>query len=379
MKSAGKTDEQIFKAVREEISLLSLGVVPFRLFKKVHPCYQSLLAQPTNSKIDITDIITTSTGISFNRKDFNYGKIHKVIQKEVEWFDVKYNELSFYLQTRNKLSIYEIDPKGKKVHLKNEVPFIEQEEFDPKYCSYCSLSSKLFVFARHNDNTFKLYTKQKKNQYYLRSYKWICFVSAIASNDNDTAFIGDEYGYISELYFDMKDLDKIKVNLIEKVHCHDSLIIGIEYYKRLNVVVSFDVEGVISIRNEHSLSMICIIEPYKGVQGKKLCDVKISNKDLIYVQFMHEVFVYTLGGIMVSKYECCITKGITIKAIEITHEDNLFIAEGKAVKTVNIWNVNDVIWEEKYDCEIERVYVLKNIKEKWVILQNGKTLSIKYE
>ena len=379
MKNAGKTDEQIFDAIREEISLLSLGIVPFRLFKKVHPCYQSLSIQPSNSKTDINDIITTSTGITFNRNDFEYGKIHRAIQKDVEWFDIKYSELSLYLQTRNKLLIYEIDPKGKKVHLKHEIPFIEQEEFEPKYCSYCSLSSKLFVFARYSDNTFKLYTKHKKNQYYLRSYKWNCFISAITSNDNETAYIGDEYGDVSEIYFDMKDIDKIKANLIQKVHCHDSLIIGIQHCKRLNVVVSFDIEGVISIRNEHSLSLINIIEPCKGIKGKKLCDVKISRKDLIYVQFMHEVFVYTLGGIMVSKYECCINSGVTIKAIEITYDDNLFITEDKCVKTVNIWDVNDVLWEEKYDRQIERVYVLKNIKEKWVILQSGKTLNIKYE
>ena len=49
--------------------------------------------------------------------------------------------------------------------------FDEHAHFEPEQCAYCEVSQspKIFAFVRYNDNTLKLFARQKKNIFYLNN------------------------------------------------------------------------------------------------------------------------------------------------------------------------------------------------------------------
>ena len=385
MRAEGKNDLEIFKSIRDSLTLLSLGITPHRLFKKVHPTYAKFMVNTPMPKHDIKDMITTPNGVVFDRNDIDYTKIDKCINECSILYDVKYVDMSFVIKSQGKLNVFELDPKGKKVHLKDEIIFDEHNvHYTPEHCAYCEVTQypKMFAFVRYNDNTLRLFAKQRKNLFYLKSYKWPCFISAIARKRNGVVFITDEYGYLSELEVEMdgKDVTKVYMYVKQKVHCHDALIRGMVYDERLSIVVTFDIDGVVCLNNAHSLSLICVIEPnVKMIQcNGKVVDVKINKRDFIYVVYTNGIIAYTLGGMKISEY---INEHHIIKGIEIDYDENIIINEGNTIKSVCMWNLQSTLHEESFnnETEITNVYVLRNIKSKWYVCSNGKVLKRKYD
>ena len=386
MRAEGKNESEIFKTIRESLTLLSLGITPHRLFKKVHPTYAKFMVNTPMPKHDAKDMITTPTGVVFDRNDIDYSKLYKCVNESVELCDVKYVDMSFIIKSQGKLNVFELDPKGKKMHLKEEIIFDEHAHFSPEHCAYCEVTQypKAFAFVRYNDNTLRLFAKQRKNMFYLKSYKWPCFISAIARKRNGDVFIVDEYGYLTELKVDIdgKDMTNVNANVKQKVHCHNALIRGMVYDERLSVVVTFDVEGVVCLNNAHSLSLICVIEPELKLlqQGGKVVDVKVNKRDFIYVVYTNGIIAYTLGGMKISEY---ISESM-IKGIEIDYDENIIINEGNVIKSVCMWNLQETLNKESFTDnnnvnEIMKVFVLRNIKYKWYICTNGKFIYCKYD
>ena len=369
MKAEGMNDNDIFKTVRESLTLLSLGVTPHRLFKKVHPTYANFVVNANAPKHDVNNII-------------DYTKLHKYINDCVNssnngLYDMKYVDMCFIIKSHNKLNVFELDPKGRKVHLKEELIFDDHVHFEPEQCAYCEVSqyAKVYAFVRYNDNTLKLFAKQKKNVFYIKSYKWPCFISAVARKRNCVIFIADEYGYISELemFVEGKDATKVSVWCNQKVHCHNSLIRGMIYDERLSVVVSFDVDGVVCLNNAHSLCLMCVIEPEVKLikKGGVVVDVKVNKKDFVYVVYTNGVVVYTLCGMKVSEY----VSRSNVKGVEVDYDENVVVNEGKVVKKVCMWDMQTILNEEVFDDrEVMKVFVLRGVKTKWYVRTNGEVI-----
>ena len=369
MRAEGMNDDDVFKVVRESLTLLSLGVTPHRLFKKVHPTYANFVINANAPKHDVKDII-------------DYTKLHKCVNDCVNTtnnglYDVKYVDMNFIIKSHGKLNLFELDAKGKKVHLKEEFIFDDHVHFEPEQCAYCEVSqyAKVYAFVRYNDNTLKLFAKQKKNVFYLKSYKWPCFISAVARKRNGVVFIADEYGYITELEMvvEGKDATKVSAWCNQKVHCHNTLIRGMLYDERLSVVVSFDVDGVVCLNNAHSLCLMCVIEPEVKLieKGGVVVDVKVNKKDFVYVVYTNGVVVYTLCGMKVSEY----VSRSNVKGVEVDYDENVVVNEGKVVKKVCMWDMQTILNEEVFDdCEVVKVFVLRGVKTKWYVRANGEVV-----
>ena len=88
---------------------------------------------------------------------------------------------------------------------------------------------------------------------------------------------------------------------------HNSLINGILYVKRLNIIISYSEEGQITINNAFDFNIINIIQLGKDFYIK---NVKISKYDLIYIycsNYQNEnntyIKCYSLNGIKFTELE----------------------------------------------------------------------------
>ena len=131
---------------------------------------------------------------------------------------------------------------------------------EPYNNSFCKIYPGLWCAVRNKDKTIKFITKKD-----TKVYKWACIVTAIEpliekgkSDENNIkkVFLGDENGYlhIMEIEYDSQQNDKhffVKsIQITQSIKAHNSLIRGIIYSEKLNIVISWSDEGVISINND---------------------------------------------------------------------------------------------------------------------------------
>ena len=107
------------------------------------------------------------------------------------------------------------------------------------------------------------------------------------SEDKNTksVIIGDENGYIHimQIEYDISQHDKsyeiTSVNFIKSMRTHTSMIKGITYDERLNIIISWSDEGVISINNDYSLVFLNNIDLGVNCEIKTILGKYIFYKD----------------------------------------------------------------------------------------------------
>jgi len=133
------------------------------------------------------------------------------------------------------------------------------------------------------------------------------------------------------------ELDKIKI--LKNIKVHNSIIQGILFVKRLNIIISYSQEGQIAINNAFDLNVLNIIELGNEFYIK---EIKISKYDLIYIYCTNKenekfnyIKCYSLNGV---KFTELITEK---KIINFFIAENLLVAyENNLIETFNLYEID---------------------------------------
>ena len=75
---------------------------------------------------------------------------------------------------------------------------------------------------------------------------------------------------------------------MKSIKAHNSLIQGILYVNRLNIIISYSVQGQIMINNAFSFNVLNIIELGQDIYIK---EIKISDYDLLYINCTFGLYI----------------------------------------------------------------------------------------
>ena len=303
IKKSSLSLEKKIEDIEDKIDVLKFGVTPVKIFKSSH--------QDRNINVSEDEIN------NFERKEKKMIDIIKeyIKSKSTEKFYFinsninNKNEIILNFKFKTRIDIFRLKFGDNKY---NEFSYNINEplEFEPYNNLFCEIVSGIICIVRNKDNTIQ-FISTKKNKFI---YKWTCIVTAIepfiqkdkAEDKNyKKVFIGDENGYLHLMKIDYESNEKTNykinsVSILKSVKVHRSFIKGIVYNERLNIIISWSEEGVISINNDYSFNFLNIIDL------GNICDIKevlISNYDLICVNCNlignnnYKIFCFTLNGI----------------------------------------------------------------------------------
>ena len=315
IKNGTQKIEDKIESMQRKIDILKFGITPAKIFSRPHP--------------------KATQHINEFEEELNYfdRKKQKIIDKINNYIEKKFKEKEdFYLINNNNNNINEIELIFKfntkidifklkiKEMIEDEDSFIinGQIDMEPYNNLFCKILPGIICLVRNKDKTIKIISKKNV----IIEYQWTCIVTAIepfiqkkVTDYNKTpkkVLIGDENGYLHlmEIEYDFIQNDKsyeIKsVKIIKSVKAHSSLITGIIYNERLNIIISWSDEGVISINNDYSFNFLNIIDLGTNI---KINEIFISKNDLLFISCfnvedeLYKLFCFTLNGIQVSQCE----------------------------------------------------------------------------
>ena len=238
----------------------------------------------------------------------------------------------FNNDSKNNLTQKELWPKK---HLK----------INPESKMFCTLYPEILLSCRYIDNIIQINYSQKYN-FKIHSENIITSVEFLShqekkdsTNNNNIihtnkVIIGDELGNLSLINIEYEINNKKQMNLkktkIEKnIKAHNSLIQGILLEKRLNIIISYSIEGQITINNAFDFNVINIINIGNEFYIR---DIKISEYDLIYIYCTNKeeekfnyIKCYSLNGIKYTelKTEKKIINYFVCETLLVVYENNL--------------------------------------------------------
>jgi len=306
IKKSSLSIEKKIEEIDDKIEVLKFGITPAKIFNKSHQ----------NRNINISEDEINS----FEKKEKKVIDIIKeyIKNKSTEKFYFinsninNKNEIILNLKFSSRIDIFKLklgDNKYNEFSYKINEP-IEIESFNNLFCE---IVSGIICIVRNQDST--IHFVSTKNIKFI--YKWTCIVTAIEpfkqkgkieEKKYKQVFIGDENGNLSLLKIEYESIEKdnYKINsasIIKTVKAHRSLIKGIAYNERLNIIISWSEEGVISINNDYSFNFLNIIDLGNIYDIK---EILVSNYDLICVNCnlignnKYKIFCFTLNGIQVT-------------------------------------------------------------------------------
>jgi hypothetical protein len=178
--------------------------------------------------------------------------------------------------------------------------------------------NNFFISCRYLDNTFKLYKAAKK---ITHEHIWAMytgsFVNAICKV-NDNAFITGHYnGMLSEWKLKVETTSTTTTNNsnadikpkcvhIRSIIAHECAINVIEYYARLNVVITASDDNCIYIRKYYDFELLGYIRiPIEY----KVIEINISTLNMVYVLCYH------------IEHKCHVVMGFTLNGIKFAQSD----------------------------------------------------------
>ena len=310
IKKGEKPLKEKIELLQEKIDILKFGITPAKIFhkphKKVHKQNNDLEDEINFDKKEkkIVEIINDYLGKKTKEKEAFY-----LINNN----NKNANEIELILKYNSRIDKFKLKIKDLKFS-EESFEIKEQINMEPNINSFCEIAPGLYCLVRNKDKTILFVSKKNISQV----YQWTCIVTAIepfikkTKSDNNIikkVFLGDEKGYLHlmEIEYDIQQYDKIysikSVNIKQSIRAHNSLIKGIIYNEKLNVVISWSDEGVISINNDYSLNFLNIISLGKNWDIQELL---ISKFDIIVLNVLnkednlYKIFCFTLSGIRVS-------------------------------------------------------------------------------
>ena len=297
------------KELEQKISILKLGISPAQIFSKPHP----KIARNNNNEFEneinsfikkeqkIIDIIEKYLNDRDNGKDYYLIK------------QTNYDDLELMVKFNKKIDILKIK-LGESKFTKYSFKIDEQIEIDPHNNLICEIFSGIYCIVRNKDKTIIIISQNDIHEI----YQWTRIVSAVTpfnkkeENKNIKKIIfGDEKGYINIMHLEYKlnqndKYEEITAKVIKSFKAQRTLIKGIIHDNRLNIIISWSSEGVISINNDYSFYFLNIIDLGKNYDIK---DIFISKFDLIYINCndfknqKNNIICYTLNGIISTCFE----------------------------------------------------------------------------
>ena len=188
----------------------------------------------------------------------------------------------------------------------------------PKYCYVLMNKNNFFISCRYLDCTFKLYKAAKKtNHEHVWSVYTSSFVSTICKVNDNVFITGHRNGVLSEWKLKVesnavtttnksKDYNnnnsdiKPKCVHVRSIISHERAINVIEYYARLNVLITASDDNCIYIRKYYDFELLGYI---RIPSVYKVIEVNISSLNMVYVLCYHiehkrnVVMGFTLNGI----------------------------------------------------------------------------------
>ena len=323
------------KAIKNKLSLLSLGLTPVQLFKGPHPTKETYSRNTINKNtINHENKNILQIKNLLKKKSIKY-TINKYLQEFItkgnlsnllySFNNFNYNEnIKIIFMFKNQMKIFNYLSENDKdiphinIHLEEEISILN---IKPYRNILIEMYENIFLLCRLMNRTLLLFSEKQK--IYI---EWPSTVTAIEGYSHSISslnknvnkeihineiIIGDEEGYLSIVeivteYIDKKKEFKIEfLKNVKRNKAHYSYINGIMYNKRLNIIISSCGEGIITINNGYSFDILNIINIGKNLN---IIEFKLSKYDLLYIytsrkknnKITYELNCFTLNGIRVS-------------------------------------------------------------------------------
>ena len=219
---------------------------------------------------------------------------------------------------------------------------------------FCELYKTVFLSCRYIDKIIQINHSNKDifNIYHDNIITSVEFFShKEKENDNNKItlhtnqiFFGDEKGNLNlmEIEYEITNknkIEKIKPKLLKNIKAHNSLIQGILYVKRLNIIISYSEEGQITINNAFDFNVLNIINLGEEYYIK---DIKISKYDLIYIYYTDKenekyyyIKCYSLNGIKFTELKT------DKKIIDFFIDETLLVVyENNVIEVFNLYDID---------------------------------------
>ena len=364
-KSSSLSIKKKIEEIEDKIDVLKFGITPAKICNRSH--------QSRNINIEEDEINSSE------KKEKKTIEIIKdyIKNKSTEKFYFinsninNKNEIVLNLKFSSRIIIFK-HKLGDNKYNEFSYDIDEPIEFEPYNNLFCEIVSGIICIVRNKDSTIQFVTTN--NNKFI--YKWTCIVTAIEpfiakekveEQNYKKVFIGDENGYLNLMKIDYESIEKdnYKINsvsILKSVKAHRSLIKGIVHNERLNIIISWSEEGVISINNDYSFDFLNIIDLGNIYDIK---EILISKYDLICVNcdiignYKYKMFCFTLNGVQATFCE--------------DNSDNIYrcFFEGK----LNVVYTNGIIIS--YNCyDFQNPF--KNLVPKYIEVFEGKRIRINY-
>ena len=304
IKKTSLSIEKKIEEIEDKIEVLKFGITPAKIFNKSHHNRNINIAEDEiNSfgKKKEKKVIDTINEYIESKSDEKFYFINSNINNK--------NEIILNLKFSSRIDIFKLK-FGENKYNEFSYNINEPIEIEPYNNLFCEIVPGIICIVRNKDSTIQFVST--KNDKFI--YKWTCIVTAIEpfikkekveEQNYKKVFIGDENGYLNLMKIDYESIEKdnYKINsvsILKSVKAHRSLIKGIVYNERLNIIISWSEEGVISINNDYSFNFLNIIDLGNIYDIK---EILISNYDLICVNcdlignHKYKIFCFTLNGI----------------------------------------------------------------------------------
>ena len=307
--------EEKISQIEENLGVLKLGITPAKLFNKIH--------QGKNNQNNINDYDNEINNY-FNKKEQKIIElINNYIQKKAKECENFYlinnnnsEEIELIFKLSSKIDIFKMKLGENKT---NEISIItkDQIQIEPYNNLFCEIIPGLYCIVRNIDETIK-FVYQKK---IFEVFQWTCIITSVVpftykkkkeDKNIKKVFLGDEKGYLHLMKIEIlpnqndKNIGIKTITILKSVKAQSSLIKGLVYNEKLNIIITWSGEGVISILNDYTLTFLNIIDLGKNYDIK---EIFISNYDLLYVNCYesqkdnYNIACYTLNGIKVTYLE----------------------------------------------------------------------------
>ena len=325
--------------IKHKIDLLRFGMAPAQLFNTPHPKVINEIEE------EITNFDKKSKYLIETIKQY----INKKIKEKEEFclFDSNNdNEIKLIFKFHNKIDIF-ILKLGENKYNEISISISSKDQVDYELNNIYELLPQIYCIILNKDNTIQFFTSNK----IIKRYQWTCMITAIGlyskkikeDNNIKKVIIGDEEGYLHILHIEyeiskqdkLNEIKTIKIDKSIKAHC--SLIKGITYDERLNIIISWSDEGVICINNDYSLNYLNIIELEAQYE---IQEILVSKYNTLIVNChtldkkQYRIICYTLSGIKISDFES------TLKIMKIIHNEKIIVAYNN--RNIFYYNFDDL-------------------------------------
>ena len=396
---------EIIRDIKLEMNYLSVGMSPLQLFNSPlgdKKFYKNKPSRNFSISIGNTKDITE---LNYTKIIQNFLNLYLVEKNDIFIFDLltnENNEKALVIKDKNILNIFKLfNNENNNNVIKIELRKKEYLKIYPLSKMFCKLNKDIFLSCRYIDKIIQI-NYANKDKFYIYHDNIITSVeyfshqekvnkTNISTNHINQIFFGDEKGNLNlmKIEYEINNKNEMKIlkpKILKTIKAHNSLIQGIIYVKRLNIIISFSEEGQITINNAFDFCVLNIIELGEEYYIK---DIQISKYDLIYILCTNKeneksnyIKCYSLNGIKFTELKT-IKKMINFfidETLVVIYENNLidvfnlYDIDGKPLKQINLnKNINKINTKDNINNRSNKIIicVLNNIEKKLVIIYDN--------